>query len=573
MDPQTIERRRWLILGVMVISLMAIVVDNTVLNIALKTISDPRAGLGASQSQLEWAINSYTLAFAGLLFTFGVLGDRIGRKRMLMIGMALFGVSSLLSAYAQTPGQLVWARAAMGLGGAAVMPQTLSIITNVFDVRERGRAIAIWAGAVGMAIAVGPILGGLLLDHFWWGSVFLINVPLTAAGVALIALIVPESRSRAPGRIDYAGVLLSIAGLVLVVYGIIQGGDTGSWLRGDVLGPVAGGLAALAVFAWHELRTDHPSLDVRLFRNPRLSSATAAIALVFFALAGVFFFISFYLQNVRGYTPLQAGLLTIPLAAGQLLFAPRSALLVRRFGARAVTAGGLLMVALALAGYQLLGTGTPIWVLEVIFFIQGAGMANVMPPATEAVMSVVPRERGGAGSAITNIARQVAVALGVAVLGSVLAQAYRGQLTPHLAAVPAAARGTAAQSVAATQAVAQQLGQRGSALITASDSAFVHAMHLTALFSVIVALLGAAAVAAWMPSLRAAPAGAAARPAPGGPGAAHPAAAVGTAGSAETPASAETVGAVRAGHAPGRTAVLAAGPAVAHPSRLAGEEE
>jgi EmrB/QacA subfamily drug resistance transporter len=502
MHPQSIERRRWLILGVLVISLMAIVLDNTVLNIALKTISDPRAGLGASQSQLEWAINSYTLAFAGLLFTFGVIGDRVGRKRMLMIGMALFGVSSLLSAYAQTPDQLVWARAAMGLGGAAVMPQTLSIITNVFDARERGRAIAIWAGAVGIGIAIGPILGGLLLDHFWWGSVFLINVPLTAAGVALIALIVPESRSPSPGRIDYPGVLLSIAGLVLIVYGIIQGGDTGSWLRGDVLGPIAGGLAVLAVFARHELRTEHPSLDVRLFRNPLLSAATASIALVFFALAGAFFFISFYLQNVRGYSPLQAGLLTIPLAAGQLLFAPRSAILVRRFGARAVTAGGLLMVALALAGYLLLGTATPIWVLEAVFFIQGAGMANVMPPATEAVMSVVPRERGGAGSAITNTARQVAVALGVAVLGSVLAQAYRGQLAPHLTALPAGARGAATQSIAATQAAAQQAGHQA-ALIRAADSAFVHAMHITSLFSVVVALAGAAAVAVWMPGRRA----------------------------------------------------------------------
>src|SRR5713226_9072920 len=189
------DRRKWVVLGVLIISLTAIVLDNTVLNIALKTISEPRIGLGASQSQLEWAINSYTLVFAGLLFTFGVIGDRIGRKRMLMIGMMMFGLASLLSSYAQTPTQLIWARAAMGLGGAAVMPQTLSIITTVFDPKERPRAIGVWAGAVGVAIALGPILGGLLLDHFWWGSVFLINVPLTAIGVAAIMLIVPESKS------------------------------------------------------------------------------------------------------------------------------------------------------------------------------------------------------------------------------------------------------------------------------------------------------------------------------------------------------------------------------------------
>src|SRR6185437_15563386 len=216
MDAQAASRRRWVILGVLILSLVAIVLDNTVLNIALKTISEPHAGLGASQSQLEWAINSYTLVFAGLLFTFGVIGDRIGRRKMLVIGLALFGLSSLVSSYVQTADQLIWARAAMGLGGAAVMPQTLSILTNVFEPRERARAIGIWASAVGVAVAIGPIAGGLLLDHFWWGSVFLINVPLTAAGVIAIVFLVPESRSPSPGRVDYAGVLMSIAGLVLL---------------------------------------------------------------------------------------------------------------------------------------------------------------------------------------------------------------------------------------------------------------------------------------------------------------------------------------------------------------------
>src|SRR5881227_1506500 len=254
MDSQTIYRRRWVILSVLIVGLLAIVIDNTVLNVALKTIAEPHGGLGASQSQLEWAINSYTLVFAGLLFTFGVVGDRIGRKRMLMIGLVAFGLFSLITAYAQTPGQLVWARAAMGLGAAAVMPQTLSIITNVFDPAERPRAIGIWAMAVGIGIAIGPIVGALLLAHFWWGSVFLINVPFCAASVAAIALLVPESKNPNPGRIDYVGVLASIAGLVLLVYGIIQGGDKGSWVHADVLGPIAAGVAVLAFFAWYEAR-------------------------------------------------------------------------------------------------------------------------------------------------------------------------------------------------------------------------------------------------------------------------------------------------------------------------------
>ncbi|HEY2443118.1 MAG TPA: MFS transporter, partial [Streptosporangiaceae bacterium] len=382
MDQQRIYRRRWAILSVLIVGLLAIVIDNTVLNVALKTIAEPRGGLGASQSQLEWAINSYTLVFAGLLFTFGVIGDRIGRKRMLMIGLALFGVGSLLSAYSHSPDQLIFARAAMGLGGAAVMPQTLSIISNVFEPNERARAIGIWASAVGIGVAIGPVLGGLLLAHFWWGSVFLINVPVTVLGALAVAILVPESRNPDPGKIDYVGVLLSIVGLVLVVYGIVQGGDTGSWLGGGVLGPIAGGLAILGIFGWHETRISHPSLDVKLFADRRLSASVGAISLLFFGMGGVFFFTAFYLQNVRGYSALQAGLLTIPFAAGQLLFAPRSASLVSRYGAKVVGTAGMAVMAVALAGYALLGTTTPIWVLTVFFAVQGAGVGVAIPSAT-----------------------------------------------------------------------------------------------------------------------------------------------------------------------------------------------
>jgi EmrB/QacA subfamily drug resistance transporter len=497
-------RRKWIVLSVLIISLIAIVLDNTVLNIALKTLSEPKVGLAASQSQLEWAINSYTLVFAGLLFTFGVIGDRVGRKRMLMIGMALFGLASLACSYAQTPNELIFARAAMGFGGAAVMPQTLSIITNTFEPAERPKAIGIWASAVGVAIAIGPVTGGLLLDHFWWGSVFLINVPLTAIGVIAITLVVPESKSPSPGRIDFPGVLLSIAGLVLLVYGIIRGGDAGSWLDRGVLGPIAAGVAVLAAFCVHETRTEHPSLDVRLFRDHRLSAAAAAIALNFFAMAGVYFFMGFYLQNVRGYSPLHAGLLTTPVAVGQLMAATRSARLVRRFGAKVVAASGLVLVTIALIGYHSLTMTTPIAVLVVIFLLQGAGMGVVMPTATESVMSVVPRERGGAGSAITNTSRQVAVALGVAVLGSILARSYRSGLSSHLAAIPAAARSTATQSVAATQAVASRLGTAGRALAADADHSFVAAMHATTLVSGIIAAAGAVLIGIWMPDARAA---------------------------------------------------------------------
>jgi len=499
MDTQTIQRRRWVILGVLVVGLLAIVIDNTVLNVALKTIASPVAGLGASQSQLEWAINSYTLVFAGMLFTFGVIGDRIGRKRMLMIGLVLFGLGSLLSAYSHSPGELIAARAAMGLGGAAVMPQTLSIISNVFEPQERARAIGIWASAVGIGVAIGPVLGGLLLAHFWWGSVFLINVPVTVLGAAAVLALVPESRNPAPGKIDYLGVLGSIVGLVLLVYGIVQGGDGASWTSAGVLGPALGGLLVLGLFAWYESRIDHPSLDIRLFRDRRLSASVGAISLLFFGFGGVYFFTSFYMQNVRGYTPLDAGLLTVPFALGQFIAAPRSASLVTRYGARAVGVGGMLLNAVAIAGYATLGTGSPIWILAVLFGIQGAGVGVAMPAATAAVMDVLPRERAGAGSALTNTARQVAVALGVAVLGSILAQSYRSTLSPTLAKLPAGARGPAGQSITATQAVAEQLGHAGRFLLDPANVAFVDAMRITTLIAAGIAVLGGLVVMRWMP--------------------------------------------------------------------------
>jgi EmrB/QacA subfamily drug resistance transporter len=501
MDTQTIYRRRWGILSVLIISLLAIVIDNTVLNVALKTIAEPHGGLGASQSQLEWAINSYTLVFAGLLFTFGVIGDRIGRKRMLMIGLVLFGIGSLLSAYSRSPDQLILARAAMGLGGAAVMPQTLSIISNVFEPHERPRAIGIWASAVGLGIAIGPVLGGLLLAHFWWGSVFLINVPVTVAGAIAVALLVPESRNPERAGLDIAGVLLSIAGLILLVYGIVQGGDAGSWVHPSVLGPIFGGLAILAVFGWHESRTRHPALDVRLFRDRRLSASVGALGLVFFGMGGVYFFTSFYTQNVLGYSPLDAGLITVPFAVGQLLLSPRSAALVRRFGAKAVGTGGMFVMSVALAGYVLLGAASPVWLLGLLLFVQGSGIGAAMPAATSSVMDVLPRERAGAGSALTNTARQIGVALGVAVLGSILAQSYHASLSPTLANLPATARGAAGGSIEATQAVAARLGSAGHFLLGPANDAFVSAMHVTTLVAAAISLAGAFVVLRWMPGL------------------------------------------------------------------------
>jgi len=501
--PNTGHPRRWAILGVLVVSLLVVVLDNTVLNVALRTIADPVHGLGATQSQLEWAINSYTLVFAGLLFTLGVLGDRIGRRRMLTAGLLVFGLASLASAYSHSPGQLIGARALMGLGAAAVMPATLSIISNVFDPRERGKAIGIWAGAVGLGVAIGPIVGGALLERFWWGSVFLINVPIVIAGVAAIAWLVPESRDPKASKLDVIGVALSIVGLGALVYGIIDGGDHGfgswtAWL------PMVAGAIVLATFVWWERRVAFPSLDVRLFRDRRFSASVASIGLVFFAAMGTFFFMSFYLQLVRGWSPLESGLMLTPFAVAQLVFAPRSSSLVKKWGPKAVSAGGLTLVALALLGFAFVSATTPWWIVGLLFFVQGAGMANVMPPATESIMASLPREKAGVGSAISNTVRQVAGALGIAILGSVLSAAYRSRIDSHLGAVPANTRGAAGESISATYGAAEGLTAAGSraagSVIEAANSAFVTAMHYAAFGSAIVAVLGVIVVLRWLPA-------------------------------------------------------------------------
>lgn len=512
-QPDTGHPRRWAILGVLVISLLVVVLDNTVLNVTMRTIADPVHGLGASQGELEWAINSYTLVFAGFLFTFGVLGDRWGRRRMLLVGLTLFVLASLACAYAQDPGQLVAARALMGLGGAAVMPATLSIISNVFDPRERDRAIGFWAAAVGLAVAIGPVVGGGLLERFWWGSVFLINVPVLVAGIALVLVLVPESRDPDPGRLDLAGVALSVVGLAALVYGIIDGGEHG-WDRGGVWAAIGIGVAVIAAFLVHERRVEHPSLDLRLFRIPRFSASTGAIGLAFFAAMGSFFFISFYLQTVRGYTPLQAGLMLIPFAVAQLTFAPRSANLVRRYGPKAVSTVGMALVTLSLGGFLLVDAATPVWALGALFFVQGTGMANVIPPATESIIATLPRERAGVGSAVGNTMRQVGGALGVAVLGSVVSSIYRERMVAPTAALPEHARELAEESIAGSYAVADQLGAGGGALVSAANDAFVAGMHWAAAGSAVAAALGAIAVFIWLPR-RSTPVAAAGSPVPG----------------------------------------------------------
>ncbi|MBL1088796.1 MULTISPECIES: MFS transporter [Streptomyces] len=501
--PDRVHRRRWAILSALMLSLLIVVLDNSILNVAMKTIATPAPhGLGATQSELEWAINAYTLVFAGLLFTAGLLGDRLGRKKTLLFGLAVFGTGSVLAAFAGSPTQLIAFRALMGLGGAFVMPATLAILMNVFERDEQPKAIGIWAGGVGLAIAIGPIAGGLLLNQFWWGSVFLVNVPIVLIALTAMLILVPDSRDPSPGRLDPVGVLLSVVGLVLLVYGIIKGGQLADFTEPQVIGTVVGGLVVLAGFVVHQKRSDHPSIDINYFRKPAFSAAIAAIALVFFSLMGVTFFIVFYVQSVRGYTPLQAGLLLLPLAAAQMIFAPRARLAVDRYGARAVCTFSMFVVADTMLGLLLLDADTPIWVMEALFFLQGAGMAHIMPPVTVSIMQSLPREKAGSGSALNNVFRQVGGTLGVAVLGSLLSTSYRDRIQGVLDAVPGlpdGARHAAGESIEATLGLAERMGAPGRPLVIAANDAFVHAMHVTALGSATVSAIGALVVLAFLP--------------------------------------------------------------------------
>ncbi|MFF2039119.1 MFS transporter [Kitasatospora sp. NPDC058170] len=518
--PEAIHRRRWAILGTLVLALLVVVLDNSILNVAMKTIASPApTGLGASQSDLEWSINSYTLVFAGLLFTSGLLGDRFGRKRALLAGMVVFGLASLLSALAASPGELIGYRALMGVGGALAMPATLAIIMNVFERAEQPKAIGIWAGAVGLAIAIGPITGGLLIEHFWWGSVFLINVPIVIVAVVMMVLLVPESKDPNPGRLDPIGVLLSIIGLVALIYGIIKGGELADFTAVGAWVPMLVGVLALVGFVWFERRTAHPALDVTWFRNKVFSASVVVVGVVFFALMGVSFFGVFYIQSVRGYSALQAGVLMLPLAVAQLLFAPRARLVVDRFGIRATCAGGMVLIALGFLGYLLLNATTPIWVLVVLGLLMGTGMAHVMPPVTVAIMASLPREKAGAGSAINNTFRQVGGSLGVAVLGAVLSTVYRDGISDKLDQLPTEAlREKAGESLEATLAVAGRLGQQGADLVGPANESFINAMHVVAGLSAGITAFGALLAWVLLPGRIAAGGPGAPGGAPGAPG-------------------------------------------------------
>ncbi len=485
-------RRRWATLTVLCVTLLLISLDNTILNVALPSVV---RSLSATSTQLQWIVDAYAVAFAGLLLTFGALGDRLGRKWVFMAGLVVFGGGSALAAWSPTPDRLTAARVVMGVGAAALMPCTLSILTNVFTAEgERARAIGIWSGTAGLGVAIGPILGGFLLVHYWWGSVFLINVPIALIGLVASAFLVPNSKSPQPRRADPVGIVLSMVGFGLLLWGIIEAPNR-TWSSPLILGALVGSVVVIGLFVAWERHTDHPMLPMQFFRNRRYSAAIASLALVLFALMGLFFLVTQYLQFSLGFSPLQTGLGLAPIALILLVAAPSSVLLARRFGSKPVVAGGLLLIAVGLGLLSHTTVHSTYRDCAPWLALIGAGVGLTLAPSTESVMGSLPTSDAGVGSATSDTSMQIGGALGVGVLGTMLNLRYRDLLAPLLAhqSVPAGVERIVLGSLGGALAVAERVpGSSGDALALVARRGFISGMDLG--FLVAAAVVGMAGV-------------------------------------------------------------------------------
>jgi len=489
--PPTLPKfRQRLILAVLMSCSLLIWLDNTVLSTTLETLADPVRGLDASPAELQWATGSYTLAFATLMFTAGALGDRFGHRALLVTGLVVFAGSSVWAAYAGDAGQLIAARAAMGVGSALIMPADLAILMWTFTGPARTSAIAVFSTSAGVGMAVGPVLAGVLLDHFWWGSVFLVNVPVVALTLAGIAMLVPNFRSPVRRPSDPAGMALSISGLAALAYGLIRAGQVAAWSRTDVWAPIAVGLVLLAAFVLVELHIKMPSFDPRLLAQRTFGGGNVALGLLLFTVAAITFYNAFYLQGARGFSPTEAGLAGLPTAFGAIVGAPLGARLVRRSSLLAVTPASLAVAALTMGAYGFLGLDTPLVRIELLLLVQGLSIGMVIGPVTAALISSLPLERAGAGSAVTNTVRQTGSVIGIAAGGTIMSIVYRRTIEPSLNDVPGPVRDRARVSAKQARHVATAIHRP--ALMRAADDAFIHAMHVGAVWIMLVGLLGAA---------------------------------------------------------------------------------
>ncbi|MFD7526120.1 MFS transporter [Streptomyces sp. NPDC059849] len=464
--------QRWLILGVICLAQLTVLLDNTVLNVAIPSLTRE---LDASTADVQWMINAYSLVQSGLLLTAGSSADRYGRKKMLIAGLALFGIGSLVAGLAQTSVQLIAARAGMGIGGALLMTTTLAVVVQIFDETERVKAIGIWSTVSSLGFAVGPLIGGVMLDHFWWGAIFLINIPVAVIGLIAVARLVPESKNPSGERPDLLGALLSTIGMASVVYAIISGPGHG-WTSGQVLLTAFVGVAVLTGFVLWELHIPHPMLDMHFFRNQKFIGAVAGAILVAFGMGGSLFLLTQQLQFVLGYEPLEAGLRTAPLALSviALNLTGLGARLVPKLGTPLTIVSGMSLLAAGLAAIALLG-GDGYGGMLLGLVVMGAGIALAMPAMANAIMSAIPPEKAGVGAGVNGTLAEFGNGLGVAVLGAVLNSRFA-------ALVPAA---VGAASLPAALASAGDAGER--ARIT---DAFASGLETSQLFGAGAVLVG-----------------------------------------------------------------------------------
>lgn len=469
---------RWWVLVVLCLSLLIVVMDNTIVNVAIPTLS---RSLGASTSALQWIVSGYSLAFAGPLLAAGSLGDRKGRKSTLGFGLLAFAVTSLAGALATTSGELIAARCLMGLSAAFIMPVTLSVVIEVFDnPRERAFAIMLWSGVSGIGVALGPVLGGVLLADFWWGSIFVANVVLALVAYVLGRVVIPESRDRAATPGDLPGTVVSTAAVTLVIFALIQGPDWG-WTSPWVLASFAGAVVALVAFGMWERRAAHPMFPLDLIRNARFNGGSIAVGGAFVGLAGFVFELTQYFQSVKSYSPLAAGVRTLPFAIGLIMVAPTAVIFVNRWGNKITTAAGLSGMGVGMFVAVPATAHSPYLLVLVSAFVVGASMGLVMGPATNAVMGSLPPQRAGVASASGDTVREMGAALGVAAIGSVGSMLYRSDLgrSASAAQLPAqalrAAKGSLAEALQVSGGVPD-----GRALAGDGVAGFMHGFHWAA---------------------------------------------------------------------------------------------
>ena len=489
--------KRWWILAIVSVTVLIATIDETIVNVALPSL---QRDLEASASGLQWIINSYVLVFGGLLLTMGSLGDRFGRARMLRYGLAVFAISSLGAALAQSSLQLIGARAIMGLGGAMMMPATLSIIVNVFEEKEMARAIGIWAMMAGVGVALGPVLGGALLQNFYWGSVFLVNVPIAVIAIVASLFLVPDSRDPESRPLDIPGALLSTGAVAALIFAVIEGPGRGL-TSPEIPITIAASLILGLGFVVRERRAEYPLLDFALFRLPRFSMGAAAISVAFFAMVGFIFGLTQYFQFVQGHTALEAGVRFLPAAAGFMAGAIASEELARRFGTTRVVVSGLVIVTAAMPLVLLWEVNTSYLMIGPVVAAIALGVGLVVAPSAEAVMGAVELARAGVGSAMNDVTQMLASALSIAVIGSVMYAIYAARLGDAAASLPLQARDAVRDSIGAAVQEAALLPQTdGLALSTAARTAFTDGLGLAVLIGSGLTLVGAMIVAKFMPA-------------------------------------------------------------------------